>query len=322
MSTLQKKIQAEMRARGIAKGSRLVLGVSGGADSMAMLDAFHRLNSFSIGVAHLNHCLRGDESDEDENFVESEAQNRGLESISERVDVKGIAREKKRNVEATARTARYEFLTRAALSFEAPYVLTAHTRDDQAETILLRLIRGTSPSGMRGIHSSRPLDRGIMLHRAMLETTRAEVLEHVTEFNVNYRTDSSNLSSDYTRNRVRNQIIPLLRDVNPEFDEAVARLAAMIREDSSLLDFEAREALKAMAQPLEVKRIGALHPAIRRRIVRMWIEEARGDLLRIDKAHLDAIDDLIERRRGNKMVELPDGWRVSLNNGLLTIFKA
>ena len=156
----------------------------------------------------------------------------------------------------------------------------------------------------------------------MLETARAEVLLHVTKFNVNYRTDSSNLSSDYARNKVRNQIVPLLRELNPEFDEAVARLAGLIREDSSLLDFEAQEALKAMAKPMEVKRIGGLHPAIRRRLVRMWIVEARGDLLRIDEAHLDAIDDLIERRRGNKMVELPDGWRVSLKNGLLTIFQA
>lgn len=322
MTTLQKKIKAVMRTRGIPQGSRLVLGVSGGADSMAMLDAIHRLEKFVIAAAHLNHCLRGSESDADEEFVADEARKRGVVYISERVDVASIAREKKRNIEAVARTARYEFLTRSALSFEAPYVLTAHTRDDQVETILLRLIRGTSPSGMRGIYASRLLGRGITLHRTMLEATRREVLEHLTRFKIDYRTDSTNLSSEYSRNRVRNEVIPLLRQFNPEFDEALLRLAEMISEDSSLLDEQSRDAVRLMEQSLDARHISTLNAALRRRIVKTWIEDARGHLLRIDKSHLDAIDDLIAKRKGNKVIELPEGWRVRLKDGQLTIFKA
>ena len=322
MTTLQKKIQGAIRTRGIPQGSRLVLGVSGGADSMAMFDAIHRLEKFVVAAAHLNHCLRGAESDADEEFVESEARKRGVEYISERIDVASLARERKRNVEATARTARYEFLTRSALSLEAPYVLTAHTRDDQVETILLRLIRGTSPSGMRGIYASRPLGRGITLHRTMLEVARPEVLEHLTNFKIDYRTDSTNLSSEYARNRVRNEVIPLLRQFNPEFDEAAVRLAEMISEDALMLDEQARNSLKVMEQSLDARHISTLSAALRRRIVKAWIEDARGHLLRIDKSHLDAIDDLIARRRGNKTIELPEGWRVRLKDGHLTIFQA
>ena len=322
MSTLQKKIKAAVRACGIPTGSRFVLGVSGGADSMALFDAMHRLDKFVIAAAHLNHCLRGDESDEDERFVESEAVKRGVEYISERLNIAAIAREKKKNIEAAARSERYEFLTRSALAFEAPYVVTAHTRDDQVETILLRVIRGTSPAGVRGIYAARPLGRGIMLHRLMLEATRDEVLDHLRKFKVEYRTDSSNFSTEYARNRVRSEVIPLLRQFNPEFDDAVIRLAQLISEDSSILDEQARNTLKVMPHPLSANKIAAIDAGLRRRMIRLWVEEARGDLLRIDKAHLDAIDDLIARRRGNKVIELPDGWRVLLQGGLLTIFKA
>jgi len=293
---------------------------------MALLDAIVRLEKFGIGAAHLNHCLRGDESDADEEFVKSESRKRNVEYISERADIAAISARTGRNIEATARDARYEFLTRSALRFEAPYVTTAHTRDDQVETVLLRLIRGASPSGLRGIHALRPLGRGITLSRPMLDVTRCEVLEHCDRFGIEFRTDSSNLSLKFTRNRVRHQLLPLLRELNPEFDQALVRTAAMIGEDSSVLDDQARDLLnlkdrRSQALSLDMKQFAGLDVAIRRRMVRLWIEHARGELLRIDKSHLDAIDEMIAKGKGNKLVELPDGWRVELNKGLLRIFK-
>ena len=323
---LQRKVRAAIRSFGIPEEARIVIGVSGGADSMALLDAIVRLEKFGIAAAHLNHCLRGDESDADEEFVMSESRKRNVEYISERVDIAAISARTGRNIEAAARDARYEFLTRSALRFEAPYVTTAHTRDDQVETVLLRLIRGASPSGLRGIHASRPLGRGITLSRPMLDVTRPEVLEHCDRFGIEFRTDSSNLSLKFTRNRVRHQLLPLLRELNPEFDQALVRTAGMIGEDSSVLDDQAGDLLnlkdrRSQALSLDMKQFAGLDVAIRRRMVRLWIEHARGELLRIEKSHLDAIDGMIAKRKGNKVVELPDGWRVELNKGLLRIFK-
>jgi len=160
----------------------------------------------------------------------------------------------------------------------------------------------------------------------MLDVTRCEVLEHCDRFGIEFRTDSSNLSLKFTRNRVRHQLLPLLRELNPEFDQALVRTAAMIGEDSSVLDDQARDLLnlkdrRSQALSLDMKQFAGLDVAIRRRMVRLWIEHARGELLRIDKSHLDAIDEMIAKGKGNKLVELPDGWRVELNKGLLRIFK-
>ena len=221
VTPLEKKLNAGLKRCGVTRGARIVLGVSGGADSIAMLDAMIRSKRCSLIVAHLNHCLRGEESDSDEEFVQTEAAKLNLPFHSERAEVALRATETGRNVEAVAREMRYDFLARVAQAHDAALVATAHTQDDQIETILLRLIRGAAPRGLRGIYETRTLVSGVTLMRPMLKVRRDEVRAHCDHYNLSFRTDSSNLSVQLARNRVRQDLLPQLRALNPQFDEAL-----------------------------------------------------------------------------------------------------
>ena len=225
----------------------------------------------------------------------------------------------RRNIEAVAREMRYEFLARVAASHRAAFVATAHTRDDQVETILLRLIRGASPRGLRGIFEQRPLGVGVTLIRPMLDSTRDEVLEHCARYELDFRNDSSNLSLKLSRNRVRHELLPQLCALNPQFEDALLRMASLIGEDTAYLDKLVRDlANKAIVDhTLDAKLIAGLDGPIRRRIVRSWIEMSRGDLRRIDKSHIDAVEGMILRGVGRKAVELPGGCLVRMSRGRL-----
>src|SRR5262245_56285065 len=183
MTKLEKKLRAALRRFGIGAMDSIIAAVSGGADSAALLDALARIQRSegrpgSIIVAHLNHQLRGEESDEDEAFVRNLAERLKFQVFTERIAVAERAKREKRNLEAVARSLRYEFLLKVAEACGANFVFTAHTLDDQAETILMRLIRGSGAEGLRGIHQIVTLSDRVKLIRPMLEITRAEVIEH------------------------------------------------------------------------------------------------------------------------------------------------
>lgn len=307
---------------GVDAEAALLVAASGGADSTALLDALTRLHRGPIIVAHFNHLLRGAESDEDEKFVLSLSARYKLESIIERQDIAGAAKLERRNLEAVARNRRYDFLARAAQNAGAQFVLTAHTRDDQVETLLLRLLRGAGPAGWRGIAPRRMLAGNVELLRPLLSVTRAEVIAHCEYYALHYRTDSTNLSPKLARNHVRHEVLPLLRQLNPRADEAILRAAAHILEDEeylgsiavSLLD-EAEAAARDETKPyaegsIDVRVIAGAARAVRLRVLREWVRRRRGDLRRIDQVHLEALDRLAGRGRGGREAELPGGARV------------
>ena len=329
MTKLEQKLKAALRRLGIEKAPSLLVAVSGGADSVSLLDALTRLNKRGklparILVAHLNHQLRAEESDEDEAFVIQLARENDLEYFVEQSPVAEITRNEKGNLEATARRLRYDFLARAAQMCGANFVLTAHTQDDQAETILMRLLRGSSAEGLRGIHTVRrlavrELSQSVELVRPMLAVTRAEVIEHCEHYHLKFRTDSSNDLPDFTRNRIRQELLPLMRSFNPRSDEALTRMADLLAEDRDVLH---QIALNAMAEArketgLNAKTLREQAPAIRRRVLRLWLEEERGGLQRIEAIHLKAIEQLILRNHGGRVIELPADWRVLLKSGIL-----
>jgi tRNA(Ile)-lysidine synthase len=328
MTRLEKKLRASLRRFGVEKRdeqAQVLVAVSGGADSVALLDALARWRaglpaaSRTLFVAHLNHSLRGEESDADEEFVCAAAARLGLPALVERAAVAAVAQAERQNLEATARALRYDFLERAARARGARYVATAHTRDDQAETILLRLLRGSGAAGLRAIRPSRPLRLGALLIRPLLDVTRAEVLAHCAHYQLAFRHDSSNDSRDFARNRVRHELLPLLGTFNPRADEALIRAASQAAEDDDFLSALAAEfaAVAAHDDALELHLIAHLHPALRRRVLRAWVETARGDLRRIDAAHLLALDRLAVGGEGGSYVELPGGWRVRRERGRL-----
>jgi len=299
----------------------------------------------TILAVHCNHLLRGDESDADEMFVREFAGQLQVPLFVGSFNAALLSEEMARNLEATARELRYSEFQAAATHYGANVIATAHTRDDQVETLLMRLLRGSGAEGWRGIHESFIPDSGTALIRPLLEVTRAEVIAHCEQYGLSFRTDSSNLSTNFTRNRVRHELLPQLRTYNPRIDEALLRLSRQLTEDDDYLNGVATDKLAGSLQekrftqrrgergeeeseaelreyaPLEVKGLRDEHPAIRRRVLRLWLRRGRGDLQRIDAAHLLALDKLVTQGEGGSYVELPGDWQVWRRKAKLVLVK-
>jgi len=221
--------------------SHIVLAVSGGADSVAMLRAAAALNARSGGtgrlfVAHLNHALRGGDSDADAEWLSVLCERLEIPLEIGRADVAAIAKRQGDGLEAAARTARYDFLQNAAERLGARFVAVAHTADDQIETVLHRILRGTGIAGLRGIPASRPLSPSVSLIRPLLAIRRRDVLDYLAAIGQNFRTDASNADPRWTRNRLRHELLPALRDYyNADVDAALLRLAAQAAETQELI---------------------------------------------------------------------------------------
>jgi tRNA(Ile)-lysidine synthase len=206
-----------------------VVAVSGGADSVALLRALaDSPQSAGLIVAHLNHQLRGADSDADAAFVAALCPH--LRHFAAAVDVAAAADEAGDNVEATGRQVRYHFLCRVAHESGASWVATAHTRDDQAETVLHRLIRGSGLRGLRGIAESRELTVGVRLIRPLLTLSREEVIAYLRAIGQPWCEDATNRDTRFTRNRIRHELLPLLRTFNPAIDDVLSRTAAQAGE--------------------------------------------------------------------------------------------
>src|SRR5262249_30041958 len=317
MTKLERKLRAVLRRFGVGAQDSVVAAVSGGADSVALLDALVRFQKSkgrpgSITVAHLNHQLRGEESDEDEAFVSDLAGRLKLPAVIEKIAVAERARSEKRNLEAVARELRYEFLLKGAGNGRSSFVFTAHTLDDQAETILMRLIRGSGPEGLRGVHQILALSDTVKLIRPMLQITRAEVIGHCEHYGLAFRSDSSNLSTDFTRNRIRLELLRLLESFNPRVKQSLARASESLTRDEDYLRAAAAVCLAAAREGsrLNVGDLRVISAAIRRRALRLWLSDERGDLRRIDASHIAAIERLVSGPSGRR-VELPEGGIVA-----------
>src|SRR5262252_8406920 len=328
MTKLEKKLRAALRRFEVGAQDTITAAVSGGADSVALLDALARFQlsegrPSSIIVAHLNHQLRGEESDEDEAFVRDLADRLNLPVFMERIAVADRAKEEKRNLEAVARRLRYEFLLRVAVARGAKIVFTAHTLDDQAETILMRLIRGSGAEGLRGVHQVVALSDDVKLIRPMLGITRAEVIAHCECYELAFRSDSSNFLADFTRNRVRLELLPMLETFNPRVKESLARVSeSLVRDDDYMRAAAAGYLAESQGESgLNVKALQAAASAIGRRILRSWLRAERGDLRRINASHITAIESLLRGPSGRR-VELPEGGVVTREFDCLRFIQA
>lgn len=222
-----------------------IVAVSGGPDSVALLRALlacRRGPADRLVVAHLNHQLRGDESNADEAFVRDLCNSLDLEFIGERIDVTTAAAGE--NLEATARWLRYDWLSRCAARAGLPWVATGHTANDQAETLLHRLLRGAGLRGLRGIAARRSLQDGVELVRPLLAVTREAVMDYLTSLGQPAREDRSNLDLRLTRNRIRHELLPHLAErYNPSVVQSLCRLAEQAEEAFAEAEAEARRLL-------------------------------------------------------------------------------
>ncbi|MDQ3684377.1 MAG: tRNA lysidine(34) synthetase TilS [Acidobacteriota bacterium] len=318
---------------------RVVLGVSGGADSTALLLAFSELAKAGrieskIIVAHFDHGLRGAAGADDARWVASLAQNLGRDFTLGRASTAECETARRDNLEQAARRARYEFLAGTARKFGARAVLTAHTLDDQAETVLLRLLRGSGAEGLGGMRPVRPLDAGgdVLLIRPLLNwARRAETEEFCRERGVESRVDEMNMDERFARVRVRRALLPLLETFNPRVVEILARTADLLREDAAALESEAAELLRgacggdkeegtASIPSLRVEVLAGASVAVRRRAIRQWINRARGSLRRIELVHVAAVEKLLAGERGGRIAELPGGAFVERRRGWLSFY--
>jgi len=262
-------------------GTGVLAAVSGGADSTCLLDLFRRLREespFDLAVAHLNHSLRGSESDRDEEFVRSLTGRLGLPFHVRRLSP-GSLEGSKDGLEAAARRVRRAFLEETARETGAKRVALGHTRDDQAETFLLRLIRGSGTRGLAGIY---PVVDGLFI-RPLLGAGRSDVEAYLKERSIPWLLDSSNADPGRTRNRIRSLLLPLLRgEFNPEIVPALSRTTEILREEEAYLDevtcHLARRLLRREPSgvALSIPAVRVLHPALRRRLLRRALEEAGG----------------------------------------------
>ncbi len=339
-----RRLLREWRQRGWPlRGERALVAVSGGADSTALLLALEelkrvRLLDLELTAAHLDHGLRGETAAADARWVEGLARDLGFECVVGRASVSESARESGDNLEQAARRARYEFLAGAARACGAQAVLAAHTLDDQAETVMLSLLRGSGAEGLGGMAPERTLEAGgeVSLRRPLLTwARRADTENYCRERGVEFRADAMNRDERFARVRVRHKLLPLLETFNPRAAEALARAAALLREDSAVLEElaaalleEARADAGALegevltapptgAFPLKVGALTRAAPALRRRALRLWLARARGDLRRLSRAHLHGVERLLEGERGGRVAELPGGSRVERRRGLL-----
>jgi tRNA(Ile)-lysidine synthase len=287
-------------------GTRVIAAVSSGADSVCLLHVLHELAPHLTvtlaGVAHLNHKQRGAESDADETFVAELAGRLGLKFFR----AEGGSREG--NLEQAMRRARREFFTRLIGEGACDRVAVAHTRDDQAETVLFRVLRGSGLKGLSGIH---PVTSDGLI-RPLIGVGREDAREFLRARGVTWREDSSNRDSRFARNRIRGTLLPeLARDWNPNIAEALAQLGDLAWEEERWWDAElARLGTGAIATTaggveMDLGVVNKLPRAVARRLVRETIVQAKGDARQIEFGHVERVLDLMSKAEGNGRLRLP-----------------
>lgn len=338
LSDFAKRLLAEwQRLRLPNDDAEVILAASGGADSTALLLALDELIkanrlSLSLTIAHLDHSLR-EASKADAHWLETLANELGYETVTRRSNVRRLASKTTDNLEQAARRARYQFLKATAKRKRTNLVLTAHTLDDQAETILMRLMRGSGAEGLSGTSSVRALEPGsnVKLVRPLLSWARRTDTENFCGLRkVDFRLDEMNDDESFSRIRVRKQLLPLMKSFNNRIVEALSRTATLLNEDAAALSNEATRLLESAggsptknseteSPMLDVDLLLKAPAAIRRRALREWLLRGRGDLLRVEMVHLVAVEGLLNGQRGGRVAELPGGMKVTRRRGFLVL---
>jgi tRNA(Ile)-lysidine synthase len=303
------------------------VAVSGGADSVALLHALHALarrRRWRLMVAHLNHGIRGRAAAADAAFVRDLSRQLRLPCTMGRAAVPALARQRGVSLEMAARAARYAFFARAARRAGAAVVATAHTADDQAETVLMRLLRGAGPAGLGGIPYAAE-HPGIRVVRPLLDVTRPALLAYLQSRKFGWREDETNADESIPRNRVRHDLLPRLeRDFNPQVREALLRGSRLIRDDGAFLDHVAAGLHRAFGKghaphELDLEQVRACVPALRRRILRLWLQQAGMAAAGLDFDVIERISALAGRVRGGATLTLSGGWRVTRGSNVVRV---
>jgi tRNA(Ile)-lysidine synthase len=294
----------------LSRGDRLIVGVSGGADSVALLQSLYELRhdlGLEIVVAHYNHALRKSAIME-QLFVKELAKRLGLKFVTEtnrkKVPAKG-------SIEEFARERRYDFFVRAARKVRAEAIALAHTKDDLAETVLMRVLRGTGLAGLRSM-TFKSHRQGIAIIRPMLNISRCEVEAFLKSRKIRHVNDPTNRSLDFTRNKVRLKLIPYLeRNFAPDIKERLATLSETVALDYEFLNTALPKVVSRVRKGSEIRRADflKLHPSMRRMVLRSALEKIRPGCQALSLQHIDILDGFIASSAEGK-ISLPGGLRV------------
>lgn len=305
------------------KGDKVIVAVSGGPDSIALLHVLYRLREeldISLYVAHVNHGLRGIESDEDEEYTRRFCEKLNIEFKSKRVNLNEISKLRNMSSESAGREVRYEFFEELMKEFSAQKIAIAHNANDQAETILMRIMRGTGMDGLIGI---RPVRDNIFV-RPLINSSRDQIEEYCEKNNLSPRIDKTNLEAIYSRNKVRLQLIPYIQEnFNKDIIQVLNRLSYTIKVDNDYLEVVSKEKYKKYCDINKEKVIISKeafleHESIITRIIRLAIHDAVGNLYNFEKIHIyDIIR--IQRCSTGKELNLPSSVYVSNNYGDIVI---
>lgn len=290
------------------KEKNIAVALSGGADSMALLMGLYILKDelqITLSALHLNHCLRAEESDRDEAFVKEACSRLGVPLTVERVDVGAVAQKNGISTELAARQVRYDFFERNATGM----VATAHNADDNLETVIYRLTRVTGINGLCSI----PERRGIYI-RPLLCCSREEIEAFLKENNTQYVTDSTNLTDEYTRNRIRHSVIPVLKQLNPSVAESFYQTAKLLKADRDCLERAAKQefSLRFDGEKLSVKDYGLLDGAIASRVITMYFEKLGFE---VNNYCIKGVTDLAVKGEGR--FQIKEGRMLKVSKGFL-----
>ena len=299
----------------IEDGETVLVAVSGGADSLALLYGLHALRAqlrCKLYVVHLNHCLRSD-ADADAEFVQQHAADLELPCTIQRAEVPRLVKAWKLSIEAAGRKARYQFYESVCTEVSATKVALGHHQDDIVETVLMNLIRGSGATGLKGI----PPVRDMKFIRPLSGFTRQNIEAFLTSINIVPRDDATNTDTAYLRNRIRGELIPqLARDYNPNIKTGLSRTADVLSAESEYLDAAAREALETCRiqgshENVVLNRVKfqQYHIALQRRMLRQSVSEMLGDMSDLYFAHCEAMLNLVERDAPNTVLALPNDLR-------------
>jgi tRNA(Ile)-lysidine synthase len=308
----------------LAPGDRVLVAVSGGPDSVALLHLLCDLREeleLRLEVAHLQHGIRGAEAQEDAQFVAELAEKLGLPFHLKEVNLRQIkSAAGKGNLEALARAERYRFFADVARERNLGKIATAHTQDDQAETVLMWLLRGSGMRGLGGMPPTHWLDgtniesaSGLVVIRPLLGVSRAEIEEYLNEKHLTFRLDRSNQDPSFLRNWIRLKLIPQLREkMDRNLPARLARQAELIREEDALLEALAHAAINEIRTAEGMNRGSLLKhsKAMQRRLLRLWIEATRGHLRGLDFQHVESLLDLITNGPPQGRLSIPGGWQL------------
>lgn len=319
----QKVLRFIKKHRLVTGGEKLVVAVSGGPDSVCLLYLLSKLQKeldIKLHIAHLNHQLRGADSAADAAYVAALSHKLGIPATIESRDVKSYQSQRRLSPEEAAREVRYSFLAQVATAVGAGRVSVGHTADDHIETILMHLLRGSGTRGLRGLLPAsrwQSAEGCLTIIRPLLELTREETTAYCRLHRLHPHTDTSNLSLEPFRNRIRHQLLPELRKYNPQVAEALLRTARIAADDSDFIDTEVARLWNKVARQGEgsvvIDKAGfaTLPPALKRHLLRAAIESLLGNLKDIGAGHIEAIMDALDKPAG-KVIGLPDGLKFTI----------